>query len=211
MAAAAQNERLVAIDSLFPGSKVAASLVVVNFDRHIDVNAAQSVDHRFEPIEIDFGIMRDGNARKFGNGFHGKRRSAIRIRRIDLIDAIALDIDKRVALDRDERHFFLLRVDTREHHGIASVRIAELPARIAVVRFVGSHEQHVEGFGKRLVFELVEHFAIDIARKLAVEVIDVCESGTTANDKHRENRGRNAADYLAALLFGSNTRVFGLD
>ena len=132
MAAAAQNKRLVAIDCLFAGRETATRFGIVDIDGHIHIDSAKRIDDRFEAIKVDFGIMRNRHARKFRNRFHRKRRAAKRIGGIDLIYAVAVDINQRIALNGNERHLLLLRIDAREHHRVTAIRIAKFTARITV-------------------------------------------------------------------------------
>ena len=121
MAATAENKRLVTIDCLLTGRQAAARFRIVDVDGHVHIDSAKRINNRFESIEVDFRIMGNGHAREFRNCFHSKRRTAERIGSVNLIDAITVDVDQRVALDRNERHLLLLRVDARKHHGVAAI------------------------------------------------------------------------------------------
>ena len=210
MAAATQNKRLVAIDCLLSRRQAATRFWVIDIDRHVHIDAAERVNNSLEAIEIDFRIMRDWHAREFRNRFHRKRRAAKRIRGIDFIDAVTVNIDQRIALDGNERHLLLLGVDARKHHRVTAICIAEFAARIAIFRLVGTHEKHVERLGKGLVDKRAARFVVNAKIQLAVENSHIRKRRTAAHKQHRDQRAHNSANDFPALLPCSNARVFRL-
>ena len=67
MTAAAQNKGLLAVERLLARIDMATSHIVVDFHGDVHFDAAQSVNHGLEAVEVDFRIMVDGNARQLGN------------------------------------------------------------------------------------------------------------------------------------------------
>ena len=85
MARATQDERLVAIESLQAGVEMTARILIVDFHRDVNFHTAERVDRFLEAVEVDFCIMRDGNARELRNDLDRVGRAADRVRRIELL------------------------------------------------------------------------------------------------------------------------------
>ena len=80
---------------------VGIGIVDALVNRHID--PAHRVDKANQAVEIDLGVMRDVHTEKLARLFDGKRRPAVGIRRVELAVAVAVNVDHRVAGNRDER------------------------------------------------------------------------------------------------------------
>ena len=105
MARAAQLQGLVAVEGLHAGLDVGAGVLgVVDVHRHVDLDAADRVDHRDELVEVDLCVVGDGHAGKLGHGLDEQGSPAIGVGRVDLLGAVvATQVYGRVALNRDER------------------------------------------------------------------------------------------------------------
>ena len=133
---------------------MAARIGVVDGHGHVHLHAAERVHDVLEAVEVDLGIVRDGNARQLGHRLHGQSRPADGVRGVELVLAVLAHVDQSVAVQGHERHLLVHRVDASEHDAVAAELVAgELLGRFAFVRPVGAHEQQVE----RLVDEIGFH------------------------------------------------------
>lgn len=130
---------------------MAACIGIVDGDGDVYIDPAKRIDHRFEAIEVDFGIMGNRHAGKLRDGFHHKSRTAIGIGRIDFSNAIPFNVHKRVALNRNKRHFLLNRINARQHGRVASIAVPVFATCIAFLGFIGTHKEHIEWLGERFI------------------------------------------------------------
>ena len=79
---------------------VGIGIVDALVNRHID--PAHRVDKANQAVEIDLGVMRDVHAEKLARLLDGKRGAAVGIRGVELAVAVTVDVDHRVAGNRDE-------------------------------------------------------------------------------------------------------------
>ncbi len=113
-------ERLIAV--IF--SRIAR---VIDIAHDLDLDAAESVDHPFEAVEIDHRVVVDGLAGDFSHAFAEDIGTAPIIQ-ADLIERVQLgrescarDRGEEVTGEREESDALLLRVDREEHDGIGQV------------------------------------------------------------------------------------------
>ena len=141
--------------------------------------------------------MGNGHTGKRRYRAHDKRSTAKRGGSVELIRSVAFDVHIRVALDRDKRHRFLLRIDTRKNHRITSEGIAVSPRFPALFRRVGTHDEAIKRiawlnrFGRKRSFQLV----VDIVLKLVVQGIHVHDArkrhAASRKKKHQHNSEHN--------------------
>ena len=135
---------------------VGIGIVDALVNRHID--PAHRVDKANQAVEIDLGVMRDVHAEKFACLLDGKRGAAVGIRGIEFAVAVTVDVDHRVAGNRDERRGIGRRI-----HAHDDVRVGAGAHGLVVRTSVRADEHHVE--------RLVE------ARRLDEHVVDLVELG----------------------------------
>ena len=130
----------------------------------------KGINDVLEAIEIDRCIMGNRHTGKRRYRAHDKRSTAKRGGSVELIRPVAFDVHIRVALDRDKRHRFLPRIDTRKNHRITSEGISVSPRFPTLFRRVGAHDEAIKRiawlnrFGRKRSFQLV----VDIVLKLVV-------------------------------------------
>ena len=210
MARAAQNERLFAGQRLLARIHVSAGLVVVDLHGHIHFHAAQGIHDLLEAVEVDLGIVGNGHAGHLRNRLDGKRRTANGVGGVQLLQAIALDLDLGIAVHRHHGDLLVLRVDTREDHGVGAEGIASILGRLlASSRLVGAHEQHVEGaaviFGRRL--QSFHNLRRDVLVHLLLDAGDIGPGSPRGPEDAHEHKGQHAEQNAAALLAASILRV----
>ena len=206
MTAAAVDKRLLAVERLLAGGKVAGVVGVVDLVLDIDFDSAERIDHCGKTVEVDFRIMADGNAGKAFHRFNGARRAAERIGGVDLLRAMRADSDLRVARDGDKGYFLVFRVDARKDHGVGAVSTAVFVGGFALFALVDADKQHVErvgrgiGYGKR-----VQQVFVHAVVQGVVDVAHVRPCRTGAGKQQDEQHGkRGDKDTLAlALLAGA--------
>ena len=202
----AQDERLVAVERLKALVQMAARIGVVDGHGHVHFHAAERVHDVFEAVEVDLGIMRDGNARQLGHRLYGQGRPADCVRGVEFVLTVLAHVNQRVAMQGHERHLLVHRVDAGEHDAVAAELVAsELLGRFALVRPVGAHEQQIE----RLVDEIglrergaqiVVDAIVQVARQDGV----VGERGTRpSEDEHRRHRQRDERRAAALVRTGA--------
>ena len=186
MARTTQDERLVAIESLQAGVEMTARILVVDLHRDVDFHAAERVDRFLEAVEVDFRIMRDGNARELRNNLDRVGRATDRVRRIELLLAVRTHVDERIAVKRHHGDLLVLRVDAREDHAVGAELIARVLGRLrTLLRAVGAHEQHVERVaGVLRVDERIAKIVVDALVEVGVDGVDVSECGADSSEYH---------------------------
>lgn len=103
MARAAQDKRLVAVERLQAGIKMATGVFVIDGHGDVNLDAAKRVDDFAEAVEVDFRVMRDVHARQLGNRLHGQRRAAEHVRGVQLVHAVFAHVNHGVAMQRHQR------------------------------------------------------------------------------------------------------------
>ena len=221
MTSSTENKRLVTAQGLRARGNIAASILVVDLHGNIHIDAPERIDRGFESVKVYFRVMRNGNARKLGNGLHRQRRTAKRVGGVDFILPIPIDVHVRITHDRDERHFLFLGIDARENHGVASEGIPILGASLSLLRAVNTHEKDVERIARRLAaIQNGSKIVTDITRELAVQYANVCKSGSASADNERRKNGHDADENLfpttllrtrtSVLIASRTTRIRGV-
>ena len=179
---------------------MATGIGVVDFHRNVDLNAAKGINDVLEAIEIDRCIMGNRHTGKRRYRAHDKRSTTKRGGSVELIRPVAFDVHIRVALDRDKRHRFLPRIDTRKNHRITSEGISVSPRFPTLFRRVGAHDEAIKRiawlnrFGRKRSFQLV----VDIVLKLVVQGIHVHDARKrhAASRKNSEHNNRPLSPLL---------------
>ena len=188
---------------------MSAGLVVVDLHGHVHFHAAQGIDDILEAVEVDLGVVGDGHAGHLGDRLDGERRAADGVGGVQLLQAVALDLDLSVAVHRHHGDLLVLWIDPGEDHGVGAERVAGVLGRLlAVGRFVRAHEQHVEGaavvLGRRL--QGFHDLGGDVLVHLLLDTGDVGPSGPGGAEHAHEHEGQhaqqNAAAFLAATVLG---------
>ena len=198
MALAGEGEGLVAVEGLLAGLKGDAARVGIEALGHVHLNAAELVHDVLQLLEVHLHVVGDGDAGEGGERFHGFGGAAEGIGGVDLLGAVALDVDHGVAGHRDEVDHALVGIDAGEH---GHVRAA---GRLALAG-VAAEDAHVIGAvglgGGQLLAELLELSVVETALDGGVDAVQVereRRAGTGENDD--EGRGDAEGDLLAARL-----------
>ena len=212
MARTAQDERLVAIEGLQAGVEMTARVLVVDLHRDVDFHTAERVDRFLEAVEVDFRIMRDGNACELRNDLNRVCRAADRVRRVELLLAVRAHVDERIAMERHHSDLLVLRVDAREDHAVGAELIARVLGRLrALLRAVGAHEQHVERVASVLrVDERIAKIVVYALVEVGVDGVDIGERGADSSEHHHQKGDAHRKHDLLALLALSLLGVFRL-
>ena len=187
---------------------MAACIGIVDGDGDVYIDPAKRIDHRFEAIEVDFGIMGNRHTGKLRDGFHHKSRTAIGIGRIDFSNAIPFNIHKRVALNRNKRHFLLNRINARQHRRVASIAVSIFATCIAFLGFIGAHKEHIEWLSERFIGQSKLRIFVDALRQLAIQNAHIRESRANANDSKSHHCGNNPDNDLLPLFARTHSGVF---
>ena len=192
----------------------AVGVRVVNALVDHDVHAADGIDQADQAVEVDFGVVGDADARELGGFANGGGGTAVVVGGVELVRAVAVDVDHGVTRDGNERGLVLRRIDTHD-----DVRIRTRTVFVAfALSLIRADEQHVE----RLVIgshglELVvdgEDFLFGLVAAVQGVLYIAVPNGErrAAANGHDEHRRENAeCDMLAALRFtGRLRRVRGI-
>ena len=103
MARAGVRQRLRAVEDLAAGVEQQAGVGVLGHVRDADLDAADLVDHRREPGEVDLDVVVDRDAQRLGHGLRQPLRALV-VGGVDLGRAIgAGDVDPQVARQAQQR------------------------------------------------------------------------------------------------------------
>ena len=97
---------------------------------HGDVDTVHRVHQRLEAREVDHSQVIDPNVGELLHRLDEQARTAVGVRRIDLVHAVARDVDPTVTRDRDDRRARTGRVDAREHQDIAATAAHPVATRV---------------------------------------------------------------------------------
>jgi hypothetical protein len=89
---------------------------------HVDRHAAEGVGDPGEAGEVDDDDVVDADLRQLLHGLHHQRRAAEAERRVDLVLAVARDVDVAVAGDRDDLDTGPVGRDVGDHDRVRALR-----------------------------------------------------------------------------------------
>ena len=189
-----------------------ARVLIVDFHRDVNFHTAERVDRFLEAVEVDFCIMRDGNARELRNNLDCVGRAANRVRRIELLLAVRAHVDERIAVERHHGDLLVLWIDAREDHTVGAELIARVLGRLrALFRAVGAHEQHVERVASVLrVDECIAKIVVDALIEVGVDSVDVGECGADSSEHHHQKGDAHCKHDLLAFLALALLGIFRL-
>ena len=164
-----------------------------------DVDASNGVDQADQLLEVNFGIMRDADAGELGCLADGRCSAAVVVRGVELVRAIAIDIDHGVAGNGHERCLVGSRVDAHD-----DIRVGTCAAFVIALALIRADQHHVErlveaGVNQLLVdaLQLLGRFTARI--QLAVHVVVPNGERGSASDKGDDQRAAHAKGDLLAL------------
>ena len=99
---------------------------------HIDVHSANRIDDALEGLDIDEYVMVHRRTEEILDGVLGELVAAVGIGRVDLIEAVPLDLYARIARDREQGGLVLLRIQGSDHQRIRAADI--------VTAFIDAHD-----------------------------------------------------------------------
>lgn len=119
---------------------VIPGVFVVHALLDIDVNAADRINDLLERLDVDDDVVVHVDAEEVLDGalcellarFWAALGAAVGVGCIDLIPAVALDLDACIARDGHQSSMVFLRVERRDHQGIAAADI--------VVALIDTHD-----------------------------------------------------------------------
>ena len=119
--------------------QILRGVFVVHIERDFKIYAADGVDDRREPGEVDFHRIIDGNRHLLGNRARKERHTADFVGGVHLV-GLAVDDGFRIARDTQAEHTMLFRVDGHQNNGITAAVVvvdAREENRIKAVLAVG--------------------------------------------------------------------------
>ena len=208
MTGAAQDKRLLAVQGLQARIHMAPGHLVVDLHGHVHFHAAQSVDDILEAVEVDLGVVGNGHAGHLGHGLDGAGRLANGVGGVQLLGAVAVDLDLGIAMERHHGDLLVLRINAGEDHGVGAVGITVLVGVVALFGLIGAQQQHVEGAAVvfRRLLEGLLNFLGDADVELGLDLADIGEGhADTAQGNgqyHGQHAQSNATTLLAATVVG---------
>ena len=130
MAAARQNERLLAVD-LDRISCRHPDPIVVGPLGHRDGHATERLHEVFEAVEVDEGVVVDLDAEDIVHALDDAVVAAVFDGGVYLAVAVAVDVDTRVAGDGENTHLLVRLVHARNHDAVGAVVLVGVVARVA--------------------------------------------------------------------------------
>ena len=145
--------------------------------RHVDLDPAERVDHLSEVVEVDEDDVVRPQARERGDGLHRERRPAELEGGVDLVRALAGDVDAQVARDREIRHPVPLRVGAHEQDRVGAAEVLARGGAVAV-----GAEQHDQGRVRQHQPLLGRELRLDRLRQPLVRLLDALPKREVAGD-----------------------------
>ena len=187
----------------------AVSIGIIDQLVDLDVDAADSVDERDEVIEANLDVVRNANTRELGSFANGCRRTAVIVGGVELVGAIAVDVDHGVAGDGHERCLVVDRVYAHNDIGIRARAIGIVP----IVTLVRTDKQNIERLGVRCLNKLILNFldlligVIALVQLLRNTVVPDGESGSAADGDDQHGAQHADGDLLALTGLAFSARV----
>ena len=136
-------------------------ILVVHPLFHVDVDAAHRIYNPLECRRIDHDVVRDGNPHKFANRGKCHLMPTECIRMVDLVIAVAANLDARITRDRQQHGPPVFFIDCSKHERVTAPDIA--------LSAVDTHEEHIahivfRQIGKRV--HIPQRSGHDVAAKV---------------------------------------------
>ena len=189
------------LQSLFEVNvQILVGVVVVHILGHVEVDTADLVDERDEPLQVDGDVEVHGDAEHIFNVAAQLFRAAVVVRRIELM-AVA---HQRVARQTDDVDLLVLRVKAHEHVRVAAAGVVVHTVgedRIAVFFALFAVRNGLNGVAvlRRAVLLRLLVFTVRDGLRRAHDVLDRRHDGH-GQEKKRQKRDDDALAAAAGLF-----------
>src|SRR5215218_26124 len=183
-------ERLVAAHLLVAGRDVDVGElggVVVVAAVDVRVDATDRVDRLLEALEVDVDHVVDREAGQPLDRVRGELRAADRVGGVELVDAVARDLDLEVARQRHHRRRLLLRIEAHEDDRVGTLTGTGAAVGRVVGALVGAEQEDRLRLAREGLGDAVPELEILRAVERVDDLVDLVKRGDRSRRRRRED------------------------